>query len=189
MQEIPVRPSRKFLPEDFSITGFESLTPYTESLLNRNISDRASMEQWLVDRSELESVIAEDLGWRTIRMTCYTDNDQYQQEYQFFIEKIQPELAPVSDQLNRKLLAAESLPELEHEQGYDILIRSVRKEVELFRDENVPLFTKINTLSQKYAQISGAMTIEWEGKEITLQQASVILQDTDRSRRASVWKK
>jgi oligoendopeptidase F len=189
MQEIPVRPSRKFLPEDFSITGFESLTPYTESLLNRNISDRASMEQWLVDRSELESVIAEDLGWRTIRMTCYTDNDQYQQEYQFFIEKIQPELAPVSDELNRKLLAAESLPELEHEQGYDILIRSVRKEVELFRDENVPLFTKINTLSQKYAQISGAMTIEWEGKEITLQQASVILQDTDRSRRASVWKK
>ena len=189
MQEIPVRPSRKFLPEDFSITGFESLTPFTESLLNRNISDRPSLEQWLTDRSELESVIAEDLGWRTIRMTCYTDNEQYQQEYQFFIEKIQPELAPVSDQLNRKFLAAEALSELENEQGYDILVRSVRKEVELFRDENVPLFTRINTLAQKYAQISGAMTIEWEGKEITLQQAAVILQETDRSRRESVWKK
>jgi len=189
MQEIPVRPSRKFLPEDFSITGFESLTPFTESLLNRNISDRPSLEQWLTERSELESVIAEDLGWRTIRMTCYTDNEQYRQEYQFFIEKIQPELAPVSDQLNRKFLAAEALAELESEEGYDILIRSVRKEVELFRDDNVPLFTRINTLAQKYARISGAMTIEWEGKEITLQQASVILQDTDRSRRESVWKK
>lgn len=184
-----MRPSRKFLPEDFSVSGFENLTPYTESLLNRNISDRISLEQWLADRSELESVIAEDLGWRTIRMTCYTDNEQYQQEYQFFIEKIQPELAPVSDQLNRKLLVAESLPEIENLPGYDIMIRSVRKEVELFREENVPLFTRINTLTQKYAQISGAMTIEWEGKEMTLQQASVILQDNDRNRREAVWKK
>ncbi|MFZ9981377.1 MAG: M3 family oligoendopeptidase [Cyclobacteriaceae bacterium] len=189
MIEIPLRPSRKFLPEDFSVSGFENLTPYTESLLNRNISDRISLEQWLADRSELESVIAEDLGWRTIRMTCYTDNEQYQQEYQFFIEKIQPELAPVSDQLNRKLLVAESLPEIENLPGYDIMIRSVRKEVELFREENVPLFTRINTLTQKYAQISGAMTIEWEGKEMTLQQASVILQDNDRNRREAVWKK
>lgn len=189
MTDVPVRPARKFLPEQFAIENFESLVPYTTDLLTRVLVSRTDLERWLEDRSELESVLAEDLGWRTIRMTCYTDNEQYQKEYQFFIEEIQPKLAPVSDQLNRKLLSAECLHEVGKEPGYDILLRSVRKEVELFREENVPLFTKINVLSQKYAQISGAMSVEVDGKELTLQQASVILQEPDRTRREEVWKK
>jgi oligoendopeptidase F len=189
MIDVPVRPTRKFLPENYVLENFESLTPYSTDLLSRSLKSRADIERWLEDRSELESVLAEDLGWRTIRMTCFTDNEQYQKEYQFFIEEIQPKLAPISDQLNKKLLSADSLHELETEPAYAILFRSVRKEVELFREVNVPLFTKINVLSQKYAQISGAMTVEVDGKELTLQQASVILQEPDRLRREEVWKK
>ena len=189
MIDVPVRPTRKFLPENYVLENFESLTPYSTDLLSRSLKSRADIERWLEDRSELESVLAEDLGWRTIRMTCFTDNEQYQKEYQFFIEEIQPKLAPISDQLNKKLLSVDSLHELETEPAYAILLRSVRKEVELFREVNVPLFTKINVLSQKYAQISGAMTVEVDGKELTLQQASVILQEPDRLRREEVWKK
>lgn len=189
MEEKPVRPERKFLPENFVVENFESLSPYTLELLSRILNDRAALERWLQDKSELESVIAEDLGWRTIRMTCFTDNEKYQEDYRFFTEEIQPKLSPVSDQLNKKLLSANGINELEQIPGYDILLRSVKKDVELFRDENVPLFTKIGTLAQKYAQISGAMTVEIEGKELTLQQAAVILQEPDRRRREEVWKK
>lgn len=169
--------------------NFESLVSYTSELLSRTLNDLPALEHWLRDRSELESVIAEDLGWRTIRMTCFTDNEKYQEDYRFFTEEIQPKLSPISDQLNKKLLSASCIEELADVTGYDILIRTVKKDVELFREENVPLFTRISSLAQKYAQISGAMTIEMDGKELTLQQAAVILQEPDRGKREEVWKK
>lgn len=183
------RPVRKFLPEDFSLTGWDKLKPYFDDLLNRPLNAPADLKRWFADRSELESVIAEDLAWRYIKMTCYTENQEYLKRYQDFVQNIQPQIAPVSDQLNRKAAACPHLDSLAAEEGYAILIRNLRKEIEIFREENVPLFTEITTETQKYAQISGAMTVEMEGKTLTLQQASVYLMSPDRARRQEVYDK
>jgi oligoendopeptidase F len=187
--EIPQRPQRKFLPGQFEISTWETLRPYFENLISRSIKDSEALQQWLEDRSELESVISEDLGWRYIKMTCYTDNELYSKRYQDFVENIQPHMAPFSDQLNKKFAASPFLQELESEPGFSILIRSVKKDIELFREANIPLYTKINTETQKYGQLSGAMTVTIDGKELTLQQASVVLQSTDRAKREDVYKK
>lgn len=186
---IPTRPQRKFLPESFTVTTWEALKPYFDALLNRDLSSQGDLKQWFRDRSELESVISEDLAWRYIRMTCYTENEDYNKAYQDFIQNIQPQVAPVADQLNKKAAASPHLDALAKEEGYDIMIRNLKKEIEIFREENVPLYTEISTEAQKYAQLSGAMTIEWEGKEVTLQQASVVLMDTDRKKREEVYRK
>jgi oligoendopeptidase F len=183
------RPPRKFLPEQFNVDGWQSLEPYFQNLLSRPLQSLQDLKQWFHDRSELESVISEDLAWRYIRMTCYTDNEQYSKAYQDFIQNIQPQIAPVSDQLNKKAAASPHLDALAKEEGYDIMIRNLKKEIEIFREENVPIYTEISTETQKYAQISGAMTIPWEGKELTLPQASVLLMSTDRSLRESAYRK
>lgn len=187
--DIPKRPARKFLPENFGVTSWEVLKPYFDNLLNRPTRSMADLKKWFLDRSELESVIAEDLAWRYIRMTCYTENKDYLKAYQDFIQKIQPEIAPVSDLLNKKAAVSEYLNELGKEEGYDILIRNLKKDIEIFREENVPLFTEISTQAQKYAQINGAMTVNIDGKEMTLQQASVLLMSTDRKKREEVYQK
>lgn len=185
---IPKRPARKFLPEDFKITTWADLKPYFDTLLSRDIPSRAALEQWLQDRSELESVISEDMGWRYIRMTCFTDNEEYRNAYQDFVENIQPHMSPLSDSLNKKLNNNSYLKELEQKDGYDMMIRNIRKEIELFREENIPLFTDISTQMQKYGQVTGAMTVELDGKEMTLQQAGVLLMDTDREKRERVYR-
>lgn len=187
--EIPQRPQRKFLPEQFEISTWEILKPYFENLVSRPIEDSKALRQWLADRSELESFISEDLGWRYIKMTCYTDNESYSKRYQDFVENIQPHMAPFSDQLNKKLASSPFLQSLESEPGFSILIRNVKKDIELFREANIALFTKINTETQKYGQLSGAMTVNIDGEELTLQQAGVILQSTDRTRRKMVYEK
>lgn len=183
------RPARKFLGEDFTLTSWEVLKPYFDDLLNRLPGSVTDLKKWFADRSELESVISEDLAWRYIRMTCYTENKDYLSSYQDFIQNIQPQIAPVSDQLNKKAAGSEYLNVLAKEEGYDILVRNLLKEIEIFREENVPLFTEISTETQKYAQISGAMTVDIEGKTLTLQQASVLLMSTDRKKREEVYKK
>jgi oligoendopeptidase F len=186
---IPKRPARIFLKESYEVTTWDALKPYYDTLLSREIKSLNELKDWLRDRSELESAISEDLGWRYIRMTCYTDNKEYSDRYQDFIQNIQPPIAPVSDQLNKKAAASPYLAALAKEQGYDILVRNLKKDIEIFREENVPLYTEINTETQKYAQLSGAMTIEWKGQELTLQQASVMLMDTDRALREEVYHK
>lgn len=186
---IPQRPTRNFLPENFIVTTWETLKPYFDELLQRNLDSLEALKKWFKDRSELESVIAEDMAWRYIRMTCYTENDEYRKAYQDFVQNIQPQVAPVADQLNKKAAASSFLNSLAKTEGYDIMIRNLKKEIELFREENVPLYVEINTETQKYGQLSGAMTIDWEGKEVTLQQASVVLMSTDRNKREEVYQK
>ena len=189
VMEVPNRPVRGFLPETFTVTTWEELKPYLDKLVKQPIDSAAALKVWLRNRSELESVLSEDMGWRYIRMTCFTENEEYSKSYQDFVQNIQPPAAPYSDLLNKKALESPYLKELEHVAGYDMMIRNLKKEVELFRDENIPLMTEITTETQKYATLSGAMTIELNGQELTLQQAGVILMDTDRAKREEVYHK
>lgn len=187
--EVPRRPERKFLKEDFKVTNWDAIKPWFEKLLAQPVDTVEALGHWFADRSELEAVLSEDMAWRYINMTCYTENAEYRQRYQDFIENIQPQIAPLADQLNKKAAASPALDKLVGQEGYDLLIRSLKKEIEIFREQNVPLFTEMSTESQKYAQINGAMTVEIDGNELTLQQASVLLQSTDRARREMVYRK
>ncbi|HOX83057.1 MAG TPA: M3 family oligoendopeptidase [Chryseolinea sp.] len=187
--EIPTRPTRKFLPEDFSVSSWEALKPFFDNLLERNMNSVYDLKKWFQDRSELESIIGEDMAWRYINMTCYTENEVYKKAYQDFVQNIQPLIAPVSDQLNKKAASSSFLKELAHLEGYDIMIRSLKKEIEIFREANVPLYTEINTETQKYAELNGAMMVAVDDMELTLQQASVLLMSPDRKKREEIYHK
>ncbi len=187
--EIPQRPERKFLPENIQIDSWDTIEPYFKDLLDREIGSADELRTWMHDRSELESVISEDIGWRYINMTRWTDNEDYSQAYRDFVQKIQPLIAPFSDKLNKKAMDSPYIKALEKEEGYDIMIREIRKEIDIFREKNIPLFTEIQTETQRYGQLTGAMTVEVDDTEMTLQQAAVILQETDRSRRKEVYEK
>lgn len=180
---------RKFLPKDYTITDWPALEPYFEELLGREINSTANLHDWLRDRSELEAVLSEDGAWRYIKMTCDTTDEGLRDSFNYFVQEIQPKIAPFSDQLNKKVAESPFLAELEKKPGFDIMIRELRKEIEIYRDENIPLYTEMQTKSQEYGQISGAMTIELEGNELTMQQAAVELQNTDRKWREQVYNK
>jgi len=185
---IPKRKKREFLPEDFKLTDWNSVKPYFEDLKNREITDGLDLKEWFADRSELESYLSEDFAWRYIRMTCDTADEKLTNELNYFIEEIQPRIAPESDQLNQKALASPYLAALT-DPGYDILTRSLKKEVEIFREENIPLLTQIQTEERKYGAVAGAMTVEMDGRELTLQQASDYLQSVDRAKREEAYRK
>lgn len=72
---------------------------------------------------------------------------------------------------------------------YFVYLRGVKKSLELFREENIPIQTEIQVEQQKYQSISGSMSVHIGDKEYTLEQASVILKDTDRNKRQEAWEK
>lgn len=179
---------RHFLPDDFQLKDWASLEPWLKNLLERDIESKEKLEQWLKDQSELEAIINEDACWRQIRMTCDTENKSLEEAFNYFCMEIQPNIQPYSDALNKKLLAAKYLKDLDNEKYYTYL-RSVSKSIELFREENIPLQAEMSVLQQQFGQITGAMTITVNDKEYTLQQAGKFLENPDRKIRQEVYEK
>ncbi len=179
---------RKYLPEDFVLSDWEGVEPFFRELSGRDISSKEWLEKWLSDLSELEAAVSENACWRQIRMTCDTENKSLEDAFNYYCLEIQPKIQPYTDALNKKLLASPALKELD-ETKYHTYLRSVRNSIELYRDENVPLQAEMAVLQQQFGQITGAMTVEVEGKEFTLQQAAKFLESSDRSLRESVYKK
>ena len=180
---------RKFLDKSFKVTNWQELKPFFDELLDREISSKEELVAWMRDRSELEAVLSEDGAWRYIKMTCDTTDDKIRDNYNYFIQEIAPEIAPYSDKLNKKAIASAYLEEVAQLPGYNIMIRELKKDIEIFREENIPLQTELQTKAQEYGQISGAMSVELNGEEKTLQQAAVELQKTDRAWREEVYHK
>lgn len=179
---------RRFLPETFTIQNWDSLAPWFRNLEEREIHSAAELEKWLQDASELEAVISEDVCWRQIRMTCDTENKELEESFNFFMMEIQPKIQPYSDILNRKLLDNPFTAALDKEKYYTYL-RTVKKNIDIFREANVPIQAELNVLQQQFGMISGKMTVEVEGREYTLQQAAKFLEDPDRKLRESVYRK
>src|SRR5687767_13000195 len=106
---------RTYLPDSFTVTDWTTIEPYFIELR---------------DRSELESVLQEDMGWRYIKMTCDTADEKATSAFQFFVEEIDPKIAPYDHELNKKLIASPYLNELDQEK-YRIYLRSVKKALEI----------------------------------------------------------
>ena len=180
-----IKKPRTYIPQDLEIT-WENLEPLFTDLKDRQIDSVAALEQWLRDRSELEAALEEDFAWRYIRMTCDTLSEELLQKFQYFATEIEPKIAPYSNELNKKLVASPYTAQLD-QQKYFIYLRGVKKALELFREENIPLLTEIQVEQQKYQSITGSMSVHLDDKEFTLEQAAVRLKDTDRSKRQQAW--
>ncbi|HWZ36036.1 MAG TPA: M3 family metallopeptidase, partial [Mucilaginibacter sp.] len=179
--------TRTYIPTNLEIK-WETLEPIYKDLLERPINAVEQLVQWMHDRSELEAVLEEDFAWRYIRMTCDTASEQLLTDFQYFATEIEPKIAPYSNELNKKLVASEYLDQLDKDK-YFVYLRGVKKALELFREENIPLQTEIQVEQQKYQSISGSLSVHIDDKEFTLEQAAVFLKDTDRTKRQEVWEK
>jgi oligoendopeptidase F len=189
MSETASQHQAPYLPMDLIINSWSDLHAFFEELSNRELNDVRELRKWLNDRSELEAVVQEDLGWRYIRQTCDTVSEEKRAALNFFIQEIEPHLAEYADLFNRKLLSSDHLEELSQDATFAVYIRGIRKEAELFRKENIPLFTEIQTLASDYGRITGAMSVEIDGKTLTFQQAANLLKSEDREVRRSVYQK
>lgn len=179
---------RDYLPERLEVSDWQVVESYFHELLSRKIQSVDDLKIWLRNRSELEAFLQEELGWRYIRMSCDTANEEYSAAFNFFVGEIQPKIAPLSHKLDQYLLENAFLSQLQG-RPYEILLRQVKKRVEIFRETNVSLFAELQQKEQEFSAISGAMSIMWEGQEITLQQASNFLEQDDRNKREQVYQK
>lgn len=178
--------TRTYIPQDLKME-WESLSPILDELVKREIHSVEELEKWLKDKSELEAALEEDFAWRYIKMSCDTANENLVKDFQYFATEIEPKISPIANDLNKKFSESPFIDQLDQEK-YFVYIRAVKKALELYREENIELFTQLQVTQQKYQGITGAMSVTINDQEYTLEQAANFLKDTNRSVRQNAWK-
>ena len=176
----------KFVSEDFDASAWENIEPYVNDLLERKLTCSKCIETLISDSSNLAEHISETGALLYIGMTCDTENSEKKDEFLNFVENVRPKLSEFSDKLNRRIIDHSSLENLP--ERYNLMIRGMKSDIEIFRVENIPLGVEQTKLVTKAQGITGAMTVEFEGKERTFPEMRGFLESNDRTQRKEAWK-
>lgn len=180
------RKPRTFLSEDADLGNWETVQESIQRLMARDIATRPALEAWLEDLSELEAALSEEYAARYIAMTCHTDDHELEARFVQFVQEIEPKTKPEFFALNKKYLASPARAELPREE-FLVYDRAIENSVRIFREENVPLQTEDELLSQQYQKLSGEQVVEFRGKAHTMPQLAKYLEETDRGLRREAW--
>ncbi len=173
------------LPPDasaFAGVSWEDIAPFYEELANRAL-DGSTIEAWLADWSRLEGLVTEAASVAMIAYTCDTADGQKQAMHLKFSTSILPQVEEQTVRLARRLVeSGHTRPDLE------TTIARFRTQIEIFREANVPLFSRLEALGSQYQEITGGMMVSWDGAELPLPQLQPFMKSTDRATRERAFR-
>lgn len=167
---------------DFQTWEWARIEPYFKELETRDLTD-SNVIDWLTDWSKIARLVDESFNRLYVGTTLDTTDEATERRYLAYAEDIIQPVSVAAQRLKEKLLASGLEP-----RGYAIQLRDMRVEAELFRQENVPLFTQESKLGTEYDRIIGAQTVEWDGEERTISQMEPVYLEADRGRRERAWR-
>ena len=156
--------------------------PYFSDLAKRSLSE-STVTEWLEDWSGVGDCLEEQFAHLYLAMAVNTADSIAQERFNTFLDTIYPLATSAAQVLKQKLLASGLEPE-----GFEIPLRNMRAEADLFRDENLPLLSEQEKLSKQYDQIIGAQTIQWNGEELTPRKLRPVYQEPEREVREKAWR-
>jgi oligoendopeptidase F len=167
---------------EFKDWSWAQIEPYFQDLEARRLNE-SSVRAWLADWSQLGNLL-DEAYWRLyVAITVDTTDEIAERKYNHFLDEIRPRHKAEEQKLKEKLLSSGLEPA-----GFEIALRNMKAEADLFRRENLPLLSEDKKLSAEYDKIIGAQTVEWEGREVTLSQLQPVYAERDRERRERAWR-
>ncbi|MBI2900460.1 MAG: M3 family oligoendopeptidase [Planctomycetes bacterium] len=179
---MPVAAAKKPPSKKFDAGDWTAVEPRFDALERDPAKD---LKSWLARFSDLAAALAEEENRRYVAMTCHTDDPEKEKAHLFFQTEILPKCKPRWQALKKKLVGhpkRKGLPAI-----YRVFLQHTKNEIEIFRDENVPIEAKEAELQQQYQKVCGAMTVTFDGREQTLPMMAKYLEETDRAKRQAAW--
>jgi oligoendopeptidase F len=169
-------------PAAFATARWEDVAPFFDELADRPL-DASSIEGWLQAWSTLEELVTEAAALAMIAYTIDTSDPAKEADHLRFSTEILPRMEERSVELAKRLVqSGYSTPALA------TTLARFRTSIEIFREQNVPIFAELEELSARYQRITGSMTVEWEGKERPLPQLQPYLKSPDRAVRERAFR-
>ena len=169
-------------PEALLGWDWAQFEPLVRELLARPL-DAGSAADWLQDWSDVQAALVELYNRLYLATAINTADAAATQAYTAYIEEIFPQSMEADQALRQKLLDSGVEPP-----GFEVALRNMRAETALYRAENLALLAEEQKLSNEFDKITGAQTVEWDGREVTVTQLRAALQEHDRERREQAWR-
>ena len=169
-------------PAAFAQASWDDVSPYFDELAARPL-DGPSIEAWLADWSRLEELVGEAAAQAMIAYTIDTSDREKEANHLRFSTEVLPKMEERSVELARRLVdSGHSSPALE------TTVARFRTQIDIFREQNVPLFAELEELSARYQRITGSIMVEWDGVPRPLPQLQPFLKSPDREVRERAFR-
>lgn len=178
---------RIYFNEEFKADKWDSVEKELKGIEAQGINSKEDLEVLIEKYSELSYIIEETYAWKYIKMTCNADKPEYSKDFNEFYAQVISKSQPYDFRFKKKVYESPYKTELPKEK-YGHFIKIISNDIEIFREENVPLMVQENELANKYGEILSKLTVEFDGEEKTLIQMKKYLMDPDRKKREESWK-
>ena len=162
--------------------SWDNYIPFFDYLADFDLTSE-NVSEWMKYWSNLSELIGEVGTSVYVATTVDTTDEEAKSRYHKFLEEISENVGSRNQLLKLKFLNSQVSPD-----NFEIPLRGIKSEVELFSEDNLPLLTSDAKLSKDYDAIIGSQTVNWDNEEVTLTQLSPIMLETDRSKREKAWK-
>ena len=168
--------------EDVKDWTWEQLQPLFTELQQRDLN-ADNIDRWLREWTAVDNIVSEIFSRARVATTQDTSDEQAEAVYKNLLATVYPKMEEAQNALNTKLLESGVTPE-----GMELPLKRMRTDVDLYREENIPLKQREQVLGLEFNKVAGALTVEWEGEELTLPQISKVQREQDRDVRERAWR-
>lgn len=164
------------------ISNVLQLEKTLSTLLNKMISSKLDLENWLKEQSKVIWDIEEQLRSHYIAFQCNTDDEEIKDTFEHDQQFVKPLLKRYQNLLDNKYLESPFRMELDSN-VYGLLDTKIKNAQKLFCEENIELEIKEDKLITEYFEITGGLSGIWDGEEKTITELQSYLQDSNRDTR------
>ncbi|HDR8111887.1 TPA: M3 family oligoendopeptidase [Bacillus cereus] len=161
------------------ISNVLQLEKTLSTLLNKMISSKLDLENWLKEQSKVIWDIEEQLRSHYIAFQCNTDNKEIKDTFEYDQQFVRPLLKRYQNSFDNKYLESPFRMELDPK-TYSLLDKKIKNAQTLFCEKNIDLEVNEDKLVTEYFEITGGLTVVWDGEEKTITELQSYLQDPNR---------
>ncbi|QHV46626.1 M3 family oligoendopeptidase [Bacillus cereus] len=161
------------------ISNVLQLEKTLSTLLNKMISSKLDLENWLKEQSKVIWEIEEQLRSHYIAFQCNTDDEGIKDTFEHDQQFVKPLLKRYQNLLDNKYLESPFRMELDSN-VYGLLDTKIKNAQKLFCEENIELEIQEDKLVTEYFEITGGLSAIWDGEEKTITELQSYLQDSNR---------
>ena len=161
------------------ISNVLELEKTLSTLLNKEISSKLELENWLKKQSTVIWEIEEQLRSHYIAFQCNTNNKKIKDTFEYDQQYVRPLLKRYQNSFDNKYLESPFRMELDPK-TYSLLDKKIKNAQTLFCEKNIDLEITEDKLVTEYFEITGGLTALWDGEEKTITELQSYLQDPDR---------
>ncbi|MCP4285552.1 MAG: M3 family oligoendopeptidase, partial [Gammaproteobacteria bacterium] len=143
--------------EEVADWGWAEFEPYAQELIAREITTD-NLTEWLADQSQFLGMIHELNGRLSVAVDQNSEDQPAKDRHTRFRAQVWTKTSHLTNQLEQKLVDTNLTPP-----GYDIQLKRIRTNLEIFHPGNVDLEAEEKSYREQYEAIRGKLKIEIMG--------------------------